>query len=387
MKKKVLLTFIFTSLLILIPNNADAVTLKQYEDDVAKYEAQISEKKAQLAKNNETITGILNEIKNLQTKIDANRKEQTRLQNEIEESNKEIAKKIDETKSIMAYYQIENGNNAYLEYAFGAETITDMIYRLSITEQLTDYNDKIMDELRTLIKQNEAKKKDLEAKKDELNQMINAQKTEQAKIEQDSKTISGTIPNVENDLKTAQQKVTYYKSKGCKSEDVIGVTCDIPPKVNPRSPSNSSSVIRANGFTNPVPGVPISNDFGPKYYPYPHKGIDYSNRRCGTSIRAVAAGQVYYAGRGLDSYGAIMVLIVHNVNGRLVFSQYAHVQDYTVKSGQNVEAGQVIAHIGNTGLSTACHLHLEMSEDYGWNYNSTYSTYTKHLVNPHKYIG
>ena len=231
------------------------------------------------------------------------------------------------------------------------------------------------------------KKKDLEAKKDELNQMINAQKTEQAKIEQDSKTISGTIPNVENDLKTAQQKVTYYKSKGCKSEDVIGVTCDIPPKVNPRSPSNSSSVIRANGFTNPVPGVLISNDFGPKYYPYPHKGIDYSNRRCGTSIRAVAAGQVYYAGRGLDSYGAIMVLIVHNVNGRLVFSQYAHVQDYTVKSGQNVDAGQVIAHIGNTGLSTACHLHLEMSEDYGWNYNSTYSTYTKHLVNPHKYIG
>ena len=152
MKKKVLLTFIFTSLLILIPNNADAVTLKQYEDDVAKYEAQISEKKAQLAKNNETITGILNEIKNLQTKIDANRKEQTRLQNEIEESNKEIAKKIDETKSIMAYYQIENGNNAYLEYAFGAETITDMIYRLSITEQLTDYNDKIMDELKNSYK-------------------------------------------------------------------------------------------------------------------------------------------------------------------------------------------------------------------------------------------
>ena len=57
----------------------------------------------------------------------------------------------------MEYYQIANGNNAYLEYAFGAETITDMIYRMSIVEQLTEYNDKIMKELKQLIAENNKK--------------------------------------------------------------------------------------------------------------------------------------------------------------------------------------------------------------------------------------
>lgn len=391
MKKKIILTSILALTLIILPNKVHAVTLKQYEDDVAKYQAEIDEKKAQLAKNNETLAGIVKKIKDLQTQIDNNKKEQENLQNEINESNKEIAKKIDESKAIMAYYQIENGDNAYLEYAFGAETITDMIYRLSITEQLTDYNDKIMKELKELIQKNEARKKELESKKQELNEMVEAQKTEQKKIEEDSKSVSGTIPNVENNLKVAQQKVSYYKSKGCKSEDIIGVTCDVPPKVKPRN-SSASNVILANGFTNPVSGIRgirITNEYGQrqKFPPYSHKGLDFSNRNCGGDIHAVASGRVYYAGNGLDLYGANIVLIVHNVNGRLVFSQYAHVQGITVKPEQNVDAGQVIAHIGNTGLSTACHLHLEMSEDYGWNYNSTYSTYTKHLVNPHKYIG
>lgn len=384
MKKKLIITFLIS--LMIFPSTVHAVTLKQYEDDVAKYQSQIDDKKAKLAKNNETLAGIANTIKDLQTKIDNNRKEQESLQNEIDESNKEIEKKIDESKKIIAYYQIENGDNAYLEYAFGAETITDMIYRLSITEQLTDYNDKIMKELKELISKNEARKKELEAKKTELNSMVEAQKAEQAKIEENSKSISGTIPNVENDLKTAQQKVSYYKSKGCKSEDVIGVTCDIPPKVNSSSGGGASGVIKANGFTSPLPGVRVSNGYGKAYFPYPHKGLDYSTN-CGRPIRAVAAGRVYYVGDGLDIYGAHMVLIVHNVNGRLVFSQYAHVSGYAVSEGETVVAGQTIAYVGSTGWSTGCHLHLEMSEDYGWNYNSTYSRYTSHIINPYKYIG
>ena len=81
-----------------------------------------------------------------------------------------------------------------------------------------------------------------------------------------------------------------------------------------------------------------------------------------------------------------MVIIVHNVNGRLVFSQYAHLSGYAVSSGQDVSVGQTIGYMGNTGYSFGCHLHLEMSEDYGWNYNSSYYTYIKHIINPFKYV-
>ena len=48
---------------------------------------------------------------------------------------------------------------------FGAETITDMIYRMSIVEQLTEYNDKIMKELKQLIAENNKKKLNFPVKK------------------------------------------------------------------------------------------------------------------------------------------------------------------------------------------------------------------------------
>ena len=81
-----------------------------------------------------------------------------------------------------------------------------------------------------------------------------------------------------------------------------------------------------------------------------------------------------------------MILIVHNVNGKLVFSQYAHLQGYNVNIGQDVDLGTVIGYMGSTGYSSGCHLHLEMSENYGWAYNGTYNQYTRSIINPFKYV-
>jgi len=42
---------------------------------------------------------------------------------------------------------------------------------------------------------------------------------------------------------------------------------------------------------------------------------------------------------------------------------YAHLQDITVVVGQQVNAGDLIGHIGTTGVSTGCHLHFEIRID------------------------
>ena len=81
-----------------------------------------------------------------------------------------------------------------------------------------------------------------------------------------------------------------------------------------------------------------------------------------------------------------MILIVHNVNGRLVFSQYAHLQGYNVRVGQDVNIGDVIGYVGSTGNSSGCHLHLEMSRDYGWVYNGTYNQYKANIIDPFLYV-
>ena len=391
-QRKIFINVLLISIIIL-PISAHATTLKEYEDQVAKYTAELKEKEAKLAKNKEDVEKVKNNIKNITTKISQTENEIVNIQKEIDRSNKEIEEKNAESKRVIEYYQIENGNNAYLEYIFGAETITDMIYRMSVVEQLTDYNDKIMKELKILVEQNKKKKIELNSKKEDLKKLQSSLEEEKKKIEADSAQVEGTIPSTKGKIEFYQQRVNYYRNKGCSSNDVIGVTCDVPKKVVVTKSSTSSSrsgssskvdagpVIGDNGFRFPVNGGRISQYYGNGG----HKGLDIT-RGCGTPIYAVASGRVYYVGNNLDIYGAKMVLIVHNVNGTLVFSQYAHLQGYNVSVGQDVDNNTVIGYMGTTGYSTGCHLHLEMSEGYGWAYNTTYWTYTKHIINPFKYV-
>ncbi|RXL79831.1 M23 family metallopeptidase, partial [Citrobacter sp. AAK_AS5] len=42
---------------------------------------------------------------------------------------------------------------------------------------------------------------------------------------------------------------------------------------------------------------------------------------------------------------------------------YLHISEFKVNVGDRVKRGQVIATVGNTGLSTACHLHFAMYEN------------------------
>ena len=144
MKKSSLLILIVILSIVFIPKNTYAVTLKEYEDNVAKYTKELQEKEAKIARGKEEIAKVKASIAETEGKIEEAEKEIERLQQEIEECNKKIEKKNQESKKIMEYYQVENGNNAYLEYVFGATSITDMVYRMSVAEQLTEYNDKVM---------------------------------------------------------------------------------------------------------------------------------------------------------------------------------------------------------------------------------------------------
>lgn len=384
MKRLVKIIFIFIiSAIILVPMKSNATTLKEYEDLVDKYTRELREKESKIAQGKEEIEKVKKNIAAIESEIEETEAEIERLQEEIDRSNEEIKKKDKESKRIMEYYQIENGNNAYLEYVFGATSITDMVYRMSVAEQLTEYNDKVMKELKQLIATNTAKKEEMKKKEEELGDLRVKLFKEKERIEAEVSGVEGTVPSTKGQIQQYEKMVNYYKSKGCKSNDVIGVTCDIPPKPSPSGGGNSGgAIIGANGFRRPINGGYISWGYGNGG----HKGIDFA-KGCGTPIYAVASGRVYYVGNGLDSYGAYMVLVVHNVNGRLVFSQYAHVQpNIQVSVGQNVDTNTVLAYMGSTGYSTGCHLHLEMSEDYGWGYNIGYYQYLNHIVSPYRYI-
>ena len=373
---------IILTLLILLPKSANATTLQEYEDQLNKYQNELNDKNDKINASKKELEEVQKKITQIEKEIREAEEEVQRLEEEIKKNNEEIEDKKEESKKLIEYYQVSNGENMYLEYAFGATDITDMIYRLSIVEQLTDYNDKIMKELKELIRQNKEKQKQLEAKKVELTELKNQLREQAKKVQGDITSMEGLIPNIKGQLSYYQERVSYYKKVGCKSTDVIGIDCDKPKAV-----SGGGSIAGANGFVSPLGTYSYIST---KYYwngSSGHKGIDYA-ASCGTPIKAVASGRVYYVGSGKDIYGAKMILIVHNYNGRLVFSQYAHLSGYAVSTNQDVYAGQTIGYVGSTGWSTGCHLHLEMSNDIGWDYNrpGNYWTYVKNIVNPYNYV-
>ncbi len=84
-----------------------------------------------------------------------------------------------------------------------------------------------------------------------------------------------------------------------------------------------------------------------------HRGIDI-NAPIGEPLYAVQSGTVVSAGYHY-SWG-YNVLIDHH-NG--IMTRYAHCSSMAVEAGQQVEKGEYIAAVGNTGNSSGPHLHLE----------------------------
>jgi len=131
------------------------------------------------------------------------------------------------------------------------------------------------------------------------------------------------------------------------------------------TPLGDAAALFATPYVSPVPG-PITSPYGPRFHPIlkywrPHNGNDWG-AACGVPLYAAQSGTVVKAGwqGGFGNY----VIIDHGViGGKSVMTGYAHQQKMVVRAGQRVEMGQQIGYVGTTGLSTGCHLHLQVYEN------------------------
>ncbi len=103
----------------------------------------------------------------------------------------------------------------------------------------------------------------------------------------------------------------------------------------------------------------VSSPFGQRFHPVLgqwrlHSGIDLA-ASTGTPIKAAADGVVLDAG-WMGGYG-LSVIVAHTST---VSTLYAHASTLRVEAGQQVRAGDTIALVGSTGMSTGPHLHFEV---------------------------
>ncbi|MBP5778389.1 MAG: peptidoglycan DD-metalloendopeptidase family protein [Campylobacter sp.] len=110
----------------------------------------------------------------------------------------------------------------------------------------------------------------------------------------------------------------------------------------------------------PINGARIASRFTPKrFHPIlkryrAHLGVDYAAPK-GTKIYAAGNGKVTFVGRK-SGYGNVIEIS----HGGGYTSLYAHLNGFAkgVKVGTNVKQKELIAYVGNTGLSTGPHLHF-----------------------------
>lgn len=86
-----------------------------------------------------------------------------------------------------------------------------------------------------------------------------------------------------------------------------------------------------------------------------HTGIDFA-AAIGTPIYATADGVIDKLNVSFSGYGK-MIEIDHGFGYR---TRYAHMHGFAVRQGQKIKRGDLIGYVGDTGLSTAPHLHYEV---------------------------
>jgi murein DD-endopeptidase MepM/ murein hydrolase activator NlpD len=86
----------------------------------------------------------------------------------------------------------------------------------------------------------------------------------------------------------------------------------------------------------------------------PHLGVDFAAAE-GTPIHATAPGEVVEIYN--DEYLGKTLVVKHSLG---FTTRFGHCAQVLVAKGDHVERGQAIALVGNTGRSTAPHLHYEV---------------------------
>lgn len=116
-------------------------------------------------------------------------------------------------------------------------------------------------------------------------------------------------------------------------------------------PVNYSHVRQASGF-----GVRVDPILRNRYRK--HQGVDLAPKsgKDGEPVYVTGNGVVKSVGYDAGGYGRY-VLVDHGFGYQ---TRYAHLRKALVEEGQEVQRGQQIAEMGNTGRSTGTHLHYEV---------------------------
>lgn len=365
---------------IVVPTEkVEGKTLRDLKEELEELEANYSSNQHDKQLTEQEMTNVKNNIYTVSTEIESAQTEVKNLNEEIIALEEDIKTREEEIKEYLRYYQLSNGESAYLEYVFGAADYTDFIYRLAITEQLTKYNDELVKKHNQTIEENKQKTKELADKQVQLAAKQEELSKSMEKLGSQLATITDESVSIEEEIKMQKEAIDYYQNQlKCNLDE------DLSSCGRDKLPANTA-------FYRPIISGYVTSEFGQRTFDY-HYGIDLSTTQDNTPIYAAANGvviSVVYK----SSCGGTKIYIHHNVRGQTYTTSYAHLREAHVSKGDVVTTNTQIGIMGGNpyretwdACSTGTHLHFQIANGLYLKDYMNWSTYQSKSFNPRNAI-
>ena len=306
------------------------------------------------------------------------------LEADILKQEQEVEVKEQQVKDYIASSQSQTYTNTFIEFIMGAKDFSEVITRMEGMKRIKEYNDDIIDDLnaqKANIEEDkkiavesvrvmqldeqviETKKAEMKVKADdaqavylEFERLAAAAEAESAKITKEIKYNQDQLINIEqipssggwfhvlgNDKSKFTNNAWGFKYRGGSLIGRVHSGADYAPYGSARIPVYAPG----NGF------VVLASENG-----------------CGDGSISDSCG----------SYWGNWVSLIVDINGEIFGVSMAHLTAGTlsVRQGQQVSAGQKLANVGTSGMSTGVHLHIETYRLAEKDLVSAVSNFSKH---------
>ena len=360
---------IVTAALVLTASAASALTdiseftqkqqeLSQQQEALDK---QLEEARKSIGKQQELKKALQEKIGGVEDEIDLLTSTISDFNKQVKQKEAQIAKQQAEIdadyetlgRRIRAVYMA--GDASALEIILGAKDFDDFLDKAYLIESISDYDSRLIANLEKKLSGIQDEKEEIEREKDVVSQskkylekkhdeLDALQKECDAVLQKLSKT-KGTLEsklekNSEEQDKLSQELSEWHKQYVLQNGGIIN-----------GSPS-------PNGYIWPAPECNVITSYWGD--DRSHKGMDFAcnGSAYGKPIVAAQSGTVIRANK-TDSWGSGWGYYIMVDHGGGFSTLYAHCSVVVAEESQQVQQGEIIGYIGNSGNSYGAHLHFE----------------------------
>jgi len=332
---------------------------QSYVSQIATLENQISEYESKLSTLESTKKEINEKVESYQSE----------LQNSAQLFNS--AEDVYCTR-VRAIY--ENGIPSVFEILVSSNGIDDFFSRLGVYTSLLEYDQNIIDNMKSQKEYVDYLKKEIDDAKLSLESISydvekSTKELENVKAQKEAKV---------SELKSSAEKLKSVESELNKEkEEANNALSAAIEAARPKRTNTSNKTYTSTTFKWPTTSSTITAGFGTYYvwgFAQNHTGVDIAVG-IGTPVYAAASGTVIistfvtsnpygYGGSSKTSwsaangYGYGNYIAIEHPDGKITL--YGHLSSLAVSAGQTVAQGQVIGYSGSTGNSSGPHLHFEI---------------------------